>query len=162
MAKSSEITIKTKLRKAIRLWVYWKNGDKRTTAIGSICGDEHHRGSAKPMPVLLCIFQRSGQNCGAQSVLRVSFFGNIRSSRRESEIRLRGKHSAEAEENASCNWIFLLQACFDVFPTRATHREHEKLHKFPGGFPCSICDRIFLNGLECEQHTANDHEVFHR
>lgn len=51
------------------------------------------------------------------------------------------------------------QVCFDVFLTQADHKTHELLHKYPGGFPCSVCDDIFLNEVECVQHMERAHEV---
>lgn len=54
---------------------------------------------------------------------------------------------------------FHSQVCFDVFESRGEHKRHENLHKFPGGFPCSTCDKLFLNKLECVQHTKSVHKV---
>lgn len=54
---------------------------------------------------------------------------------------------------------FACSVCYDVFTTRDKHAQHERLHKFPGGYSCPICDELFLNDFECDQHMMNLHQV---
>lgn len=54
---------------------------------------------------------------------------------------------------------FKLQVCRDVFAIDSELKSHESMHKYPGGYACSVCNETFRNDSACIRHEATIHQV---
>lgn len=112
------------------------------------------------MPVLCGIFHRRNiiwstfrEVCGAI----ICIFGH----RWTHQVRLHGRSTSTRVNRLSyLGGLFCyLQVCRDVFDAPNDLDQHERRHKHPGGFGCSVCNETFLREQDRVRHCEDVHQV---